>query len=421
MKKIFSLLVIFTLLLGSLVACGPQEEPADTQASTSGDDKPEKLVIWEDKDKGVALEPALKSFEEKYGVKVEYKEVSMLDQQEKLRLDGPAGTGPDIILLPHDRIGPAVTEGIIAEVNYGDEVLNRFTESSIEAMKYEGKLYGLPKATETTVLIYNKALIDKAPETFDELYSFAEENTSGDNYGFLAKWDDFYFVFGMIKGYGGYVFGNEDGKPDPMDIGLNNSEAVKGLEYVKKWYEEGLFPNGILGENGGQTIDGLFTEGKVAVVHNGPWAFQGYRDAGIDFGVAPMPKLPNGENFQTFIGVKGWHVSSYSKHQEWAQKLIDHITNAENAKIRFEESGEIPPVKTLIADPVIADNEWAQAVAIQSQNGTPMPNIPEIAEVWEPMAQALQLTVTDQQEVKDAVDSAVNVIKQQIEAKHSNK
>ena len=33
---------------------------------------------------------------------------------------------------------------------------------------YDGKLYGLPKATETPVFIYNKELMREAPETMDE-------------------------------------------------------------------------------------------------------------------------------------------------------------------------------------------------------------------------------------------------------------
>ena len=45
----------------------------------------------------------MKSFEEKYKVKVKVVEMQMTDQVKKLRLDGPAGTGPDVVTLPHDQ------------------------------------------------------------------------------------------------------------------------------------------------------------------------------------------------------------------------------------------------------------------------------------------------------------------------------
>ena len=54
-------------------------------------------------------------------------------------------------------IGNAVTEGLLSEVKADDAVKSKFTDSSIEAQTYNGKLYGLPKAIETPVFIYNKS------------------------------------------------------------------------------------------------------------------------------------------------------------------------------------------------------------------------------------------------------------------------
>ncbi|RSK26396.1 extracellular solute-binding protein [Bacillus sp. HMF5848] len=439
MKRILSLLMIMVLVLGALAACGPDEEPAqdnnatgETTTDNAGTDetattddgmpeKPEKLVVWEDTKKGVALEPAIKAFEEEFGIKVEYRELGMAEEiRNQLRLDGPAGTGPDIVTLPHDQIGQVVVEGLIQEVKSGQEVLDTFTESSLSAQTYNGVLYGLPKATETPILIYNKALVDGEPvATFEELYNFSKEFTNGtDKFGFLALWDNYYFGHAILGGYGAYVFKNNDGTLDPKDVGLANEGAVQGAEYIQKWYAEGLFPNGIIGENGGSTKEGLMNEGKVAYTMDGPWAFQGLKDAGIDYGAAPMPTLPNGEHPTTFMGVKGWHLTSFTKHPEWSTKLLEYITNAENAKIRFELTGEIPPVKALIDDPIIAENEGAAAVAVQSQYAIPMPNIPQMSEVWGPMATALQLVALQDSEPKAAVEEAVATINANIEANH---
>jgi arabinogalactan oligomer/maltooligosaccharide transport system substrate-binding protein len=418
LKKFLNVSLTAGLAVSMLAACGPQDDTSEgSDDKKDSNEKPEKLVVWEDKEKGVALEPAIKSFEEKYGIKVEFKELGMADEiREQLPLDAPAGTGPDVLTLPHDQIGAMATQGLLAPIDVDQDVTDTFTESSIDAQTFDGKLYGLPKATETPVFIYNKAHMDKAPESFDELYSFSKDFTKDGKYGFLALWDNFYFANAVLAANGGYVFDRTDEGLDASKIGLNNEGSVKGAEYIQKWYEEGLFPKGIIGENGGSAMDGLFNEGKVASVMNGPWAFQGMRDAGIEIGVAPLPKLPNGEYPQTFIGVKGWHVSAYSENKEWATKLVEWITNAENAKIRYEETSEIPPVKSLIEDPVIADNEGAKAVAVQSQRGVPMPNIPEMGQVWEPMANALQLIVTGKQEPKAALEDATKTIKQQIEA-----
>ncbi|ANC76611.1 MULTISPECIES: extracellular solute-binding protein [Fictibacillus] len=422
MKKLLALPLTFALAASALAACGPQEDSSSTGGKKeSAADKPEKLVMWEDQEKGAGTKDAIKKFEEKYGIKVDLKEIPMLDQQEKLRLDGPAKKGPDVITTPHDRIGPLAIEGLIAPIKVSDDVTKLYTESSINALTYDGKLYGLPKSTETPVFIYNKKLMPEAPESFDDVLAFSKGDKGGAQYGFLANWTDFYFANGVLSGYGSYVFKDDNGTLDAKDLGLSNKGAVEGLDYITSWYKDGLFPKGIIGEKAGPTIDGLFQEGKVASVMNGPWSFQGYKDAGIDIGVSPMPKLPNGEDVKTFIGVKGYNVSQFSPNQEWAAKLVEFITNEENAKTRFEKTAEIPPIVSLMEDPIIADNEAAKAVAVQSERGVPMPNIPEMAEVWAPAANALQLSATGKSEPKAALESAVKTIGQNIEANHGKK
>ena len=45
---------------------------------------------------------------------MEFKELDMATKmREQLRLDGRAGTGPDVLTLPHDQIGQLATEGLI--------------------------------------------------------------------------------------------------------------------------------------------------------------------------------------------------------------------------------------------------------------------------------------------------------------------
>ncbi len=416
--------MVLMLVAGVLAACGPNREEGasgDGGKKAEDKDKPEKLVIWEDEKKSGWLDEVGKKFTEETGIELEVKEVEMASKmKEQLRLDGPAGTGPDVVTFPHDQIGELALAGHIAPLEVSDDVKKRFTESSILAESYDGKLYGLPKSSETPVFIYNKELMKEAPASMDDVYSFAKDFTKDGNYGFLALWDNFYFAHAPMGGYGGYVFAENDGALDPKDLGLNNDGAVEGTEYIQKWYKEGLFPKGIIGENGGSAMDGLFNEGKVASVMNGPWSFQGYKDAGIDIGVTAMPKLPNGEPMKTFMGVKGWHVSGYSKNKEWAQKFVEFITEDENAKYRFEQTQEVPTNEGLINDSAIAENEGAKAVAEQSKYAVPMPNIPEMGEVWDPMAKSLQTVVTGKQEPKAAMDAAVKQIEDNIKANHSN-
>jgi arabinogalactan oligomer/maltooligosaccharide transport system substrate-binding protein len=92
-------------------------------------------------------------------------------------------------------------------------------------------------------------------------------------------------------------------------------------------------------------------------VINGPWAFQPYEAAGINYGVAPLPTLPDGKPMSSFLGVKGYVVSTWSKDKALAQQFIEFINQPQYVKARYVATGEIPPLKAMIDDPVIKNDE----------------------------------------------------------------
>lgn len=376
-----------------------------------------QLNVWEDIQKSKGIAQAVADFEKEFDVKVNIQEMPYIQQLEKLRLDGPAGIGPDVMIIPHDQLGAAVVQNLITPVKSMQENADKYINSAVSAFTANGQIYGVPKVVETVVMFYNKEMIKKPFETFDEYYKYSKEHTKAGNFGLLAKFDSIYYAYGALAPYGAYVFKcDADGNYDAEDVGLSNDGAVQGVEYIKKFYTEGLFPTGIIGDNGINAIDTLFTEKKAAAVINGPWAVDPYTKAGVDFGVVPLPKLPNGKDMSSFMGVKGYVISSWAKDHDLAEKFINFINQPKYAAIRFKETMEIPPIKEVMADPIIQDNAIASAIATQASRATPMPSIPEMSEVWGPIDAALQLSVTGKQDVKSALQGATDHIHNQIEA-----
>lgn len=417
MKKIWQTGLISGIAL-TVAACGPQDDGNTGESANS--QETDKLVIWEDAEKAVGIAEAVAEFEEIHGIEIEVIEKEYAGQIEDLRLDGPAGSGPDVLTIPHDQIGTAVIEGLLAPLEMGEDVSGRFTEESLLSQTVDGTLYGLPKAVETTILFYNKDLVDDVPVSLEEWYELSKERVEDGEYGFVAKWDEIYYAMSVLGGEGGYIFPqNEDGQYDVTDIGLANDGAVSGGEYIQTFFEEELFPSGIVGEQGINVLDTLFTEGRAAAVISGPWSFEPYARAGVDYGVAPLPTLPGGEPMNSFLNVKSYNVSSYSQNQELAQEFVEFLTNEENSLARFEETGEIPPLTALADEPAIADDEHAAAVSEQSLHATMTPNIAEMSEVWTPVDNALGLIATGRSDVREALEEAVSTIASQIAANHS--
>ncbi|KAA8997337.1 extracellular solute-binding protein [Affinibrenneria salicis] len=377
----------------------------------------QQLTVWEDIKKSDGIKQAIGDFEKQYNVKVNVLEMPYAQQIEKLRLDGPAGIGPDVMVIPNDQLGAAVVQGLLSPMKLAPAQIEAFTPPSIRAFTIDNAVYGVPKAVETLVLIYNKDMLAQPLAHLNDYYDFSKKMRAENKYGLLAKFDQIYYSWGVIASMGGYIFA-QDGKGglNPLDIGLNAPGSVQAVSDLKKFYADGLFPAGIIGDSGLNAIDSLFTEKKAAAVINGPWAFQPYADAGINYGVAPLPKLANGQPMNSFLGVKGYVVSTWSKDKALSQKFIEFINQPDYVKTRYQVTKEIPPLVAMINDPQIKNDERASAVAVQASLATAMPGIPEMQEVWGPANAALELSMTGKQAPKAALDNAVKQIKMQIEA-----
>ncbi|ALS74897.1 cyclodextrin-binding protein [Planococcus rifietoensis] len=405
----------------SLAACGPQESGGGTSGTGAAEEQNRELIIWEDIEKTDGIQAAVDQFEEENDVTITIVEKPYAQQIEDLRLDGPGGTGPDVLTMAGDQIGTAVIEGLVKEVAVGEEVQSIYTDAAMQSQIVDGKVYGLPKAVESTILYYNKDLIaeEELPATLEEWYEYSKETTTGDQFGFLALFDQIYYAQSVMSGYGGYIFGQDtDGNYDPSDIGLNNEGSLEGANYIQKFYEEDLFPAGIIGEQGINVLESLFTEGKATAIISGPWNVDPFTDAGVNFGMTKLPELDNGENMSSFIGVKSYNVSAYSENAELAEELLVFLANEENSRTRFEETQEVPAVEALANDPVVAESEVAQAVAEQSIFAELTPNIPAMNEVWTPADSALQTIATGKAQPEEALNQAVETIEGQIEATH---
>lgn len=402
-------------ILGGLAACG------NGNSSAEGDTEEGKtLTVSVDSGYKDYINEIKDTFEKENDVKIKLVEKDMFDQLESLALDGPAGKGPDVMMAAYDRIGALGQQGHLAEVKLGNE--SAYDETDKAQVTYDGKIYGEPAVIETLVLYYNKDLVDTAPATFKDLENlskdsrFAFESEAGKNTGFLAKWTDFYYSYGLIAGYGGYVFG-DDGT-DPSDIGLNNAGAVEGISYATDWFQN-VWPKGMQDiKSAGDFASQQFMSNKTAAIIDGPWQAQTYKENNINYGVAKIPTLNNGQPYQPFGGGKGWVVSNYAKNKDLSQKWLDYVTNQENQEKFFEMVNEIPANQQARETAKAKNDELTTAVIEQYETAQAMPNIPEMGEVWTGAENLMFDAASGSKTPKESADEAVKTISEAIEQKY---
>ncbi|HEM4050877.1 TPA: extracellular solute-binding protein [Streptococcus suis] len=400
-----------------LAACS--NSSSDSSSST---DAGQELTIYIDAQYEAYVNDAKAAFEkENEGVTVTVKTGDALTGLDNLSLDNQSGSAPDVMMAPYDRVGSLGSEGQLSEVKLAET--SKTDDTTETLVTTGGKVYGSPAVIETLVAYYNKDLVSEAPKTFAELeelakdskYAFAGEE--GKTSAFLADWTNFYYAYGLLSGYGGYVFG-ENGT-DPKDIGLANEGAIKAIEYAKTWYEK--WPQGLQDASAaGNLIQTQFTEGKTAVIIDGPWKASALKDAGVNYGVATIPTLADGKAYSAFGGGKAWVIPAGSKNPDLAQKFVDHLTSTEQQKAFYDATNEVPANTEAREYAVSKNDELTTAVINQFASAQPMPNISEMSTVWEPAANMLFEAVSGKKDPKTAATDAVKLIEDTIAQKYSN-
>lgn len=372
----------------------------------------EQIEVWEEPSKSFAITKAIADFEAINDCEIKLREISSAKQLDVLKEHIINGERiPDVMVTISDKFGEAQEDHLLMPLDfmtidrkdYLDEAVGAFTES--------GKIYAAPRSIETLVVYYNADLIQYPAETLAEYEQLAKDNKNNDRLSLIGKFDDIYYAYGFIRGNGGYVFGrNPDGSINVNDIGLDSEGAMKGLAELTE-YARNCIPQDIFEKNGDAIIDKLFTSGRAIAVVNGPWALEKYAKAGINIGIAPLPKLKNGRRLAPFFGVKGYTIPAQSLHSELAQKFIQFLNRPEYAEDRYFKKAELPPIKAVLENPLITNDDFANAIAIQIKNADAMPTVPEFSKVWDPMGNAILKSISGEEEPKNALNKAVYEIK----------
>lgn len=417
-KKIVAISSTLSALL--LTACGNGNAGEDSnntgsQESESGD----TLIVSIDGERYEEFVNEIKDeFEEEHNVTVEINNTSMVDQLESLSLDGPAGLGTDVMMAAYDRAGNLGQQGHLMELDLADD--GRYDELSMSMGQVEDSYYVAPFVVETVVMYYNLDYFDELPETFEDLEELSTDprfdyaGEEGTNIAFLANWTDFNQAYGLLAGYGAYVFG--DNGRNPEDIGINSEGVAEGVDYITHWYQN-IWPQGMQDtSSSGDFKNQSFMNGDTAANIAGTWMVGDFEDNVENLGITSIPSLPNGEEYQPFAGGKGWVASNYSEEPELSQQWIEYVTNSENSQLFFDITSEIP-VNIETRENIVADEDNVMAIAVYDQfdNAVPMPIIPEMAEVWTGAQNMLFDAVSGSKTSEEALSDTEQTIRTNIE------
>jgi arabinogalactan oligomer/maltooligosaccharide transport system substrate-binding protein len=276
----------------------------------------------------------------------------------------------------------------------------------------------MPWSIETTGLWYNKSLIPASTFkkgtklTWKELLPKLQKLTTGTTHGFAMDLPNFYYDYAFISGFGGYVFKFTKSGYDWRKLGLDTPGAIKGIQFIKDLTTNGKYKL----QDPNYTYDQAkadFMAGKLAVFYTGPWERENFVKAGINFGFAPLPSLDGKHPMRPFSGVQVYSVNAYSKHKNEAFALLSFMTREMQAP-EVSIQGRPPVLKTLFTSKSVTKDPVIALLAKQASVAQPMPNIPEMGQVWDTMKSAVTLVIKNQMPADTAAHQAVTKIKSDI-------
>ena len=216
-----------------------------------------KVLFWDDL-RNTVYKSALKEFQEKTGIKVEFEiaSKSVFDQQLASRIS--AGKSPDLVKVIENNVSnvsnlqPITASGYDFNDSCWDTEIKRdFT--------FNGKCYAInvkdSPNRNIAILLYNKKALKRANMTADDPYTVWKKNPSAWTWSKVwSMCDNFVKANNNREGYYGITFGVEDGYPRCFKGTLwrydsskgkvvnciKNNETVKAYETIvdaisKKW------------------------------------------------------------------------------------------------------------------------------------------------------------------------------------------
>ena len=372
-----------------------------------------KITVWSlDRD----IQPAPNLVAEynklKTGITVEYRQIQFDDVVSEAMRAYSTGQAPDIITIDNPEHALFASRGAfldLSEMIAKSDVIKtaNYYPGPLASTMWDGKNYGVPKATNTIALYYNKDMFkekgldpDKPPQTWAELVDDARKLTdpAKNVYGlaFSAKASEegtFQFLPWVQMAGGSYEHINTEG-------------AVKALDVWKTLIDDKLASRDTL-TRGQWDSTGTFNSGNAAMAISGPWELDRMStEAKFDWGVALLPVPQEGAERSSAMGDFNWAIFSSTKHPEEAFKVLEYFVSQD--KTMFKNFGQLP-ARSDIEIPPTGNARKDAALAVfeeQLKYAKPRGPHPEWPKISKAIQDAIQAALTGQMTSKEALDQA---------------
>ncbi|WP_163538453.1 ABC transporter substrate-binding protein [Gracilibacillus sp. YIM 98692] len=413
----FFKLSIFMLLMAAIVACSSEGEntDSDNQGSDEQDNQnteTQDITFWApfsgpDGPKMKEIVDGYNESQADYNVDFQIVPQSDYYTNVDLAFNGEENM-PDAMIMHGDQIFTYSEKGVLKNLNdlLGDETTDQYHETAIEGATVDGNLYGLPLDIHPLMLYWNKDLFEAAgldPETpptnREEFIEYAQQLTDPEQnqYGFAVPtlWPQQFIFPTIVAQNGGSLY--EDGQ-----VNFTSDAVVEALQFEKALIEEYEVSPKNVQQDGEVT---LFLQGKSAMQLNGPWMMQQWEDAGMNYGVAPVPQLGTEQN--AVFGNSHNFVIPEKTSDELTEGILDFLGYVRDNGMAWAESGQAPASKPVYTSDEFQEvNKQSPEVAKQFDYAVFNPKVENWGLATDPLMEAVNVALLGQASVEEALEEA---------------
>ena len=349
-------------MLSSVAACGSTS--AGDGGSTGSSDKKVELTVWS---WDSTLPRTVKGFEAKNpNIKVKVTNAGTnKDEYNALSNAIEAGSGaPDIAQIEYYALPEYVIRGHLENLSDlgASDFKDFYTPGTWSSVNINDGVYALPMDSGPMAWFYNKDVFDKA----------------GVDPTQVRTWDDFYEAAKKIRATGSYITnlagtsndyqpftaqiwqaGAQPWKVDGENITINMTKdegMQRYIQFVQKLIDEDLVDTKT--PNWSDDWNRELNDGTLASLTIGAWMpinlMSGAPDQAGNWRVAQLPQWEEGKEVSAEDGGSALAVTSQSKNQAAAYKLVEYMTHGEGAQT-MADTGTFPALKKILQSDSFTD------------------------------------------------------------------
>ena len=226
--------------------------------------------------------------------------------------------------------------------------------------------FGLPRDLNVVALYYNKTMFDAAgipypDETWDwdKLVEVAQKLTIRGADGKTSQWG-FYTETTDMENYWSELVWQNGGdiiSADHKTSLVGSDQAAGGMQFLQDLiWKHKVMPDASITD----ALGDAFEQGQAAMEANGSWLVATHEAAGLDFGIAPLPKGPAGQ--ATSINPTGAVVYKGTKSPDAAWEFVKYLASPAAQTKLMELKASLPANKEVLAGPFAKYFDGAQVL-----------------------------------------------------------